>query len=73
MGKGETVGKRENLGYQHVLLFPVFQKPSSSGSLKSGLNGKQLSLYQMTKFWLLTKLKVFADKKLNVAERMISV
>ena len=29
-----TVGKGENAGYQHFLLFPqCFQKPSSSGSL----------------------------------------
>ena len=30
-----NLGKRENAGYQHFLLFPkCFQKPLSSGSLK---------------------------------------
>ena len=40
-----NVGKGENAAYQHVLLFPqCFQKPSSAGSLKSGLCGKELKL-----------------------------
>ena len=34
------VGKGENAGYQHFLLFPqCFQKASSSGSLKLGIVG----------------------------------
>ena len=38
-----TVGKGENAGYQHFLLFPqYFPKPSSLGCLKSGLCGKDL-------------------------------
>ena len=33
-----TVGKGENAGYQHFLLFPqCFPKPSSTGSLKVGI------------------------------------
>ena len=33
-----TVGKGENAGYQHFLLFPQsFPKPSSLGSLKVGI------------------------------------
>ena len=33
-----SVGKGENAGYQHFLLFPqCFQKPSVSGSLKVGI------------------------------------
>ena len=33
-----TVGKGENAGYQHFLLFPqCFQKPFSLGSLKVGI------------------------------------
>ena len=33
-----TVGKEENGGYQHFLLFPqCFPKPSSLGSLKVGI------------------------------------
>ena len=33
-----SVGKGENVGYQHFLLFPhCFQKVSSSGSLKAGI------------------------------------
>ena len=37
------VGKGENAGYQHFLLFlECFPKPSSLGSLKVGLCGKEL-------------------------------
>ena len=33
-----TMGKEENAGYQHFLLFPqCFLKPSSLGSLKVGI------------------------------------
>ena len=35
---GNIVGKGENAGYQHFLLFPqCFQKTSSLGSLKVGI------------------------------------
>ena len=38
-----TVGKEENTGYQYFLLFPqCFPKPTSFGSLNSGLCGKEL-------------------------------
>ena len=39
LGKVENiVGKGENAGHQHFLLFPqCFQKPSVSGSLKVGI------------------------------------
>ena len=38
-----TVGKGENAGYQHFLLFPqCFPKPYSLGSLKVGLGGKEV-------------------------------
>ena len=37
------MGKEENAGYQHFLLFPqCFQKASFSGLEKSGLCGKEL-------------------------------
>ena len=37
------VGKGENAGYQHFLLFPqCFQRVSLSGSLKVGIGGKEL-------------------------------
>ena len=38
-GRVENIlGKGENTGYQHFLLFPkCFQKPSSSGELKLGI------------------------------------
>ena len=40
------VGKGENAGYQHFLLFPnCFQKPSFPGRWKSGLSGKE-SIYE---------------------------
>ena len=39
-----TLGKGENAGYQHFLLFPqCFQKPPSSGSLKLGLCGTEFT------------------------------
>ena len=40
---GNTVGKEENAGYQHFLLFPqFFPKPSSLGSLKVGIVWKRV-------------------------------
>ena len=40
------VGKGENAGFQHFLLFPqCFQKASSLGLLKTGLCGKELSFW----------------------------
>ena len=37
------VGKEENAGYQHFLLFPkCFQKTSILGSLKVGIGGTEL-------------------------------
>ena len=42
------VGKRENAGYQHFLIFPqCFQRASSS---KSGLCCQELTIYQTLKF-----------------------
>ena len=39
----KIVGKGENAGYKHFLLFArFFPKPSSIGSLKSGLCSKEL-------------------------------
>ena len=41
------LGKGENAGEQHFLLFPkCFQKPPSSGSLKVELCGKELRLLE---------------------------
>ena len=38
LGRVENiVGKGENAGYQHFLLFPCFQKASLSVSLKDGI------------------------------------
>ena len=50
LGRVENIlGKGENAGYQHFLLFPkCFQKALSSGSLTSGLYGKEL---KKTKMW----------------------
>ena len=54
LGRVENiVGKRENAGYQHFLLFPqCFQKVFLSGSFKIGLCGKKLSprFYQSTAY-----------------------
>ena len=44
---GNTVGKEENAGYQHFLLFPqCFPKPSSLGSLKVGIVWQRVKLNQ---------------------------
>ena len=45
LGRVENiVGKGENAGYQHFLLFHLcFQKASYTGLLKSGLPGKELN------------------------------
>ena len=44
--RGENiVGKGENAGYQHFLLFPTtFQKASSSGLLKVGIVWERVNL-----------------------------
>ena len=45
------VGKVENAGYQHFLLFQkCFQKAFYSGLLKIGLCGKELTLYLLNNF-----------------------
>ena len=42
--KENLLGKKENSGFQHFLLFPqCFQKPSFQGCLQSGLCGKELN------------------------------
>ena len=53
MGRVENiVGKGENAGYQHFLLFPqCFQMAFFSRSFK-GLHGKGLTVSQMTNFRL---------------------
>ena len=43
-----TVGKRENAGYQHFLLFPqCFQKASIPGSLKVGIVWYRVNWYNL--------------------------
>ena len=74
LGKVEKiVGKEENAGYQHFLLFSqIFQKISYTGSLKVGI----VSLNPLPlndKFLNLSKLKASADDKMNEAQMMISV
>ena len=61
------VGKGENAGYQHFLLFPgCFQKASFSGSLKVVIVWERVNSLPNNKILDLTKLKVFADEKMNV-------
>ena len=49
-GIEKIVGKGENAGYQHFLLFPqCFQKSSFPGLLKSGLCGKELTAFADSK------------------------
>ena len=55
------LGKGENAGYQHFLLFTnCLQKFSSSGSLKVGILD-------------LSKLKAFADNKINMTQKIYFV
>ena len=47
-----TVGKRENAGYQHFLLFPqCFQKVSFSVSLIVGIVSYRLKRKKMMTLW----------------------
>ena len=68
------VGKGENAGYQHFLLFPqYFQKASFSSSLKVGSVWYGVNPFPNDKILDQTKLKAFADDKLNVTKMIISV
>ena len=61
------VGKGENAGYQHFLLFPqCFQKASFSGSLKDGIVRKRANSLPNN------KMKAFTDNKLNVTTNLKS-
>ena len=63
------VGKGENAGYQHFLLFPLcFQKFSFAASSKSGLCGKRLNTIDVI---ILTKkklqsLEIFQRQKVKI-------
>ena len=64
------VGKGKNASYQHFLLFSqCFQKATFSGLLKVEMCGKKLTFYQTTKFQTL-KLKAFANKKINLSQKL---
>ena len=68
------VGKGENTGYQHFLLFlQCFQKPSISRLLKVGIVWERVTSLPNNKILDWFKLKAFADNKLHVAKIMISV
>ena len=55
------MGKGENAGYQHFLLFPqCFQKASFSGLLKSGYCDKELSSLSEDKTLNQSKFEAFA-------------
>ena len=59
-----TVGKEENDGYQHFLLFPqCFAKPFSLGLLKVGIVWYRINSLPIDNFLDLTKFKAFADDK----------
>ena len=58
-----TVGKGENAGYQHFLLFPqYFPKPPSLGLLKVGIVWIRYKIVE----W--SKLKALADDIVKMAE-----
>ena len=53
-----SVGKGENVNYQHFLLFPqCFQSPLCQGHLESGLYGK--GLMEQSCFCMTLKMKAF--------------
>ena len=68
------VGKGENAGNQHFLLFLLcFQNTSFPGSLKLRTLWKRINPLPNDKISEGTKLKAFADNKLNVTKMMISL
>ena len=67
-------GKRENGGYQQFLLFPqCFKKASCSGLLKVRTVWLRVNASPVDKLLDLSKLKAFADDKLNMGQNMMSV
>ena len=81
LGRVENiVGKGENAGYQHFLLFPqCFPNPSVLGSLKVGIVRQRVNrlpklgfiLHVMMKFCSCDQGKHLADNKSIVAQIMI--
>ena len=61
-----TVGKGENAGYQHFLLFPqCFPKLSSLGSLKVAIVWQRVNSLPNNKILYWSKLNAFVDDNLN--------
>ena len=70
---GKLMGKEENSGYQHFPLFQqCFLKPSSLGSLKSGLCAKELTLNHTITNFERRILKTLWEKKKMVATSISS-
>ena len=63
-----NVTKNKNLIWGRVKNI-VFKRLLSKGQEKLGLCGKDLTLYQTEEFFGLSKLKAFADNKINLAKR----
>ena len=66
------MGKGENAGDQHFLLFPrIFSKVLSFRIVKSqDWCGKGLALLSNDKIWDLTKLKAHADVNIHVIQKL---
>ena len=65
------VEKGENAGYQHFLLFPqCFQKLAVSRLLKHRIVWLRVNLLLHDKILQLSKLKAFADDKVNMAPKL---
>ena len=68
------VGKGDNAGYQHFLLFPqCFQKPSCPRLLKVGIVWERVNCLPSSKSFNSVYFKEFAGGQLNVAYIMFSV
>ena len=67
LGKEENiVGKGENAGYQHFLIFPqYFQKAPLSRSLKFGTVGYRVDFLPNNKISVRMKFKACADDKIE--------
>ena len=66
-----TVGKGENAGYQHFLLFPrCFPKPFPIGLLKVMIVWWRFNSIPNKKSLDQSRLGVFADEKINATENL---
>ena len=75
MGKGEIAHYEQEIAhYEQFLLFPqCFQKACFPGASKGVIVLEWVNPLPNGKIFALTKMKAFADNKINVAKILISV